>query len=148
MSTRPLILAIVIVTLVPLGVAAEEPVAPATGYVSLLAAGALVVNSGMAVANGISLSSGTSSRRNGVFGLVLGTTTVAVSAVSLAIADDQQTQDFSLLLGAAGMASALTGMLSIKFAGQSGDRVSVAPLVDPFASKHQTKAGLQLKIRF
>ena len=147
MSIRIVIL-IVIVTLIPVGASADEAVGTSVSPMAWLGAGVLVVNGSMAVANGLSLSAGTSDRRNGMFGLLLGSTTMAVSAIGLYKAEDRQSQQFSLLLGAAGMASAVTGMLSIKFAGPSGQKVSLSPLVDPSANDYQAKAGLQLRIQF
>ena len=52
------------------------------------------------------------------------------------------------MLGAAGLASAVTGVLSIKFAGPGGEQLSVSPMVNPFGSKDEAKAGLQPKVRF
>ena len=144
----PLILLFVIVALLPLGAAADEFVGANTDRLGLVAAGALVVNSGVALANGFSLTAGTSSRKNGIFGMILGSTTMAVSAVGYVNADDKQSQDFSLLLGAAGLASTVTGALSVKFSGPRGENVSVSPLVNPFGSDDKAKAGVQLKIRF
>jgi len=139
---------IVIVALIPAGASADETVGTSVGPAAWLAAGALVVNGSVAVANGLSLAAGTSDRRNGKFGLVLGSTTMAVSALGLVMSDNSQSQQFSLVLGAFGMASAVTGMLSIKFATPSGENVSLSPLVDPFAKDHQPTAGLQLKVKF
>lgn len=142
------ILLITIIVLVPVGTLAEEPAKPQTGYVGWLGAGALVVNGSVALANGFSLTNGSSSRTNGMFGVLLGSTTMAISAVSLAVADDDRSQNFSLLLGATGLASAVTGVLSIKFSAPNGDRISLSPLVNPFGSKDSAKAGLQLKVSF
>jgi hypothetical protein len=143
-----IMLAFVIVCLTPIVVSADEYAGSPGGLVAWLGAGAIVVNSGVAVANGLSLTAGTSDRRNGMFGLLLGSTTMAVSAVGLAVAEDRESRTFPLVLGAAGLASAVTGALSVKFAGPGGEQVSVSPLVNPFGSKDEAKAGLQLKIRF
>jgi hypothetical protein len=139
---------VVIIVVIPLGVSADETTGTSTSYLAWVGAGAIVLNSGVAVANGLSLTAGSTNRRNGMFGVVLGSTTMAISAVGLVAADDDQSQNFSLLLGAAGLASAVTGALTIKFAGPSGEHVSFSPLVDPFGSDHKAKAGLQLKILF
>ncbi|UCH85098.1 MAG: hypothetical protein JSW50_05255 [Candidatus Latescibacterota bacterium] len=141
-------LIVVIIVLTSTGVQAEENGVAPTSYQAWVEAGALLVNSSVALANGISLSAGASSRRNGVFGLVLGSTTVAVSAVGLVRAEDERSQNYSLLLGATGLASAVTGALSIKFSAPRGQQVSVSPMVNPFGSKDEAKAGLQLHFRF
>ena len=143
-----IIFLVVVIALIPLGVSADEYSGTPTSGLAWLGAGALVVNGSVAVANGLSLAAGTSSRKNGMFGLVLGSTTMAVSAVGLVAADDEQSRMFPLVLGAVGLASAVTGVLSLKFAGPGGEQVSLTPLVNPFGSKDSAKAGLQLKIRF
>jgi hypothetical protein len=139
---------LVVISLIPLGVSADEYNGAPASALAWLGAGALVVNGSVAVANGISLAAGTSSRKNGMFGLVLGSATMAVSALGLVAADDTESRMFPLVLGAAGLASAVTGVFTVKFAGPSGEQVSLAPLVNPFGSENSAKAGLQLKIRF
>jgi hypothetical protein len=141
-----LILAIVLVT--PASVLADEYDYAGTDNRSWVGTGALLVNSGVALANGFSLAAGTSSHKNGVFGLVLGSTTMAVSAIGLARAEDEQSQQYSLLLGAAGLASAVTGALSIKFSAPRGHQFSVSPMINPFGSEDEAKAGLQIQARF
>ena len=108
----------------------------------------MVLNGSVAVANGLSLGAGTSNRTNGLYGLVLGSTTMAISAVGIARAETPQSRQFSFLLGATGLASAITGALSIKFAGPHGEQVSVSPLFNPFGGEDSAKAGLQLKVSF
>jgi hypothetical protein len=142
------ILLLVIIALIPFAVAADEYSGTPVGAAAWLGAGAIVINGSVAVANGLSLASGMSSRKNGMFGLVLGSTTMAVSALGLVVADDSESRAFPLVLGAAGLASAVTGMLSLKFAGPGGEQVSLTPLVNPFGSEDSAKAGFQLKIRF
>ncbi len=73
---------------------------------------------------------------------------MAISVVGYARAEDERSQRFSLLLGATGLASAVTGALSLKFSGPRGEQVSLSPLINPFGSEHEAKAGFQLKIRF
>jgi hypothetical protein len=147
MFTR-IVFLLAIITVIPFAASADEYNGTPVGVAAWLGAGAIVVNGSVAVANGISLTSGMSSRKNGMFGLVLGSTTMAVSAVGLMVADDKESRAFPLVLGAAGLASAVTGALSIKFAGPGGEQLSVSPLVNPFGSEDEAKAGLQLKIRF
>lgn len=142
------ILLLFIIALIPFAVAADEYSGTPVGAAAWLGAGAIVINGSVAVANGLSLASGMSSRKNGMFGLVLGSTTMALSAIGLAVADDSESRQFPLALGVAGLASAVTGALSIKFAGPGGEQVSVSPMVNPFGSKDEPKAGLQLKVRF
>jgi len=142
------ILFVVVITLIPLTVSADETSGTPVGLVAWLGAGAIVVNGSVAVANGISLTTGMSSRKNGKFGLILGSTTMALSAIGLAIADDSESRQFPLVLGVAGLASAVTGALTIKFAGPGGEQLSVSPMVNPFGSRDEAIAGFQLKIRF
>lgn len=142
------VLIIAVIALIPVGVCADEYDGTPTNYHSWIGAGALLVNSGAAFANGLSLTSGTSNRTNGMFGLVIGSTTMAVSAVGFVTADDDQSRDFSLLLGATGLASAVTGAFSIKFSAPQGQQVSVSPLFNPFASEDKAKAGMQLRVCF
>ena len=141
-------LIIVIITFTPAGVLADEFSGTPTSYQAWVGAGALLVNSGVALANGFSLTTGAANRTNGMFGLVLGSTTMAVSAIGLVRAEDDQSQNFSLLLGATGLASAVTGALSIKFSAPQGHQVSISPLLNPFGSEDEAKAGLQLRARF
>ena len=142
------VLIVAVIVLIPVGVYADEYNGTPTSYRAWVGAGALLVNSGTALANGLSLTTGASNRTSGMFGLVLGSTTMAVSAVGLVTAEDGQSRDFSLLLGATGLASAVTGALSIKFSAPQGQQVSVFPLMNPFGSKDKAKAGLQLQVRF
>ena len=141
-------LLIVFIALIPIGASADEFNGAPANNISWIGAGALVVNSGVAFANGWSLAAGTSNRRNGMFGLVLGSTTMAVSAVALMVADTDETHDFSIMLGLTGLASTATGLLSVKFSSPSGQNVSVAPLINPFGSDDSAKAGLQLRMNF
>ena len=139
---------IAIIALIPAVAGADEITGTQTSYLTWMGAGVMVLNSSVAIANGLSLSAGTSSRTNGLYGLVLGSTTMAISAVGMLRAEGQQSKQFSLLLGASGLASALTGAMSIKFAGPRGEQVSLTPLLNPFGGDDDAKAGLQLKVRF
>jgi len=139
---------IAIIVLMPAVVCADEYKGTSMGPAAWIGAGAIVVNGGTALANGLTLTTGTASRANGKFGLVLGSTTMAVSALGLAVADDDQSRNFSLALGVSGLASAVTGALSIKFSSPQGQQVSVTPMANPFGSKDKIKAGLQLRVRF
>lgn len=141
-------LLIVFIALIPISASADEFTGAPANNVSWVGAGALVVNSGVAFANGWSLAAGTSNRRNGMFGVVLGSTTMALSAVALMVADTDETQDFSIMLGFSGLASTATGLLSVKFSSPSGQDLTVAPLVNPFGSDDSAKAGLQLRMKF
>lgn len=142
------ILLIVIIALIPAGASADEFTGTPSNNLSWVGAGALVVNSGVAFANGLTLATGTSNRRNGMFGVVLGSTTMALSAVALMVADTDQTHDFSMMLGLSGLASTATGLLSIRFSSPSGRNLTVAPLVNPFGSHESAKAGLQVRVKF
>ena len=141
-------LLIVFIALIPISASADEFTGAPANNVSWVGAGALVVNSGVAFANGWSLAAGTSNRRNGMFGVVLGSATMALSAVALMVADTDETQDFSIMLGFSGLASTATGLLSVKFSSPSGQDLTVAPLVNPFGSDDSAKAGLQLRMKF
>jgi hypothetical protein len=147
MVTR-ITLLVVLIALIPIGVSADEFNGAPANNISWVGAGALVVNSGVAFVNGWSLAAGTSNRRNGMFGVVLGSTTMAVSTVALMVADTDETHDFSIMLGLTGLASTATGLLSVKFSSPSGQNVSVAPLINPFGSDDSAKAGLQLRMNF
>ena len=141
-------LLIVFIALIPISASADEFTGAPANNVSWVGAGALVVNSGVAFANGWSLAAGTSNRRNGMFGVVLGSATMALSAVALMVADTDETQDFSIMLGFSGLASTATGLLSVRFSSPSGQDLTVAPLVNPFGSDDSAKAGLQLRMKF
>ena len=132
---------IAVIALLPISVSADEVTGTQTSYLAWAGAGAMVVNSGVALANGHSLTAGTSSRKNGMFGLVLGSTTMAISVVGLVRAEDDQSKNFSLFLGATGLASAVTGALSIKFSAPQGQQVSVTPLVNPFRFQALREGG-------
>ncbi len=147
MATRTILL-IVIIALIPVGAAADEFTGEPANNVSWLGAGALAVNSGVAFANTWSLAAGTTNRRSGMFGVVLGSTTMAISAVALMVADTDQTHDFSIMLGFSGLASAATGLMSIRFSSPAGQDLTVAPLVNPFGSDDSAKAGLQVRMKF
>jgi len=138
----------VFIALIPISASADEFTGAPANNISWVGAGALVVNSGVAFANGWSLAAGTSNRRNGMFGVVLGSTTMAISVVALIVADTVETHDFSIMLGLTGLASTATGLLSVKFSSPSGQKVSVAPLVNPFGSDDSAKAGFQLRMNF
>jgi hypothetical protein len=142
------VIAAFVTALVPVCASADEFTGTPAPSVSWVGAGALVVNSGVALANGWSLASGTSNRRNGMFGVVLGSTTMAVSAVALMVADTDQTHNFSIMLGLTGLASTATGLMSIRFSSPAGQDLTVAPLVNPFGSRDTAKAGVQLRFKF
>jgi hypothetical protein len=146
--TQFCVIAALITALLPMYASADEYTGTPAPTVSWVGAGALFVNSGVAFANGWSLAAGTSNRRNGMFGVVLGSTTMAVSAVALMVADTDQTHDFSIMLGLSGLASTATGLMSIRFSSPAGQDLTVAPLVNPFGSEDSAKAGLQLKFDF
>lgn len=144
-----ILLLVVILVVTPLGVCADEIDGNTqTSYLVWMGAGVMVLNGSVAMANGLSLGAGTADRTNGLYGLVLGSTTMAISAVGLFRAENPQSKQFSFLLGATGLASAVTGALSIKFAGPRGEHVSVSPLFNPFGGRDAAKAGLQLKVTF
>ena len=142
------ILAALVTACLPICASADEFTGTPAPTVSWVGAGALVVNSGVALANGWSLAAGTSNRRNGMFGVVLGSTTMAVSAVALMVADTDQTHDFSIMLGLTGLASTATGLMSLRFSSPAGQDLTVAPLLNPFGSEDSAKAGVQLRLKF
>ncbi len=100
----------------------EEPTAMGGGAVTWLAAGALALNAGAAIANGAALAAGKPDRGHGMFGIVLGGASVAASAATLAFSgDDSHPETFSLVLAGCGLASLVTGYLNVRAAGRGAD---------------------------
>lgn len=101
----------------------SEPTALTGSPIIYLAAGVMAVNAGATIANGAALVAGKPNRQNGMFGLVLGSATVAAAGVGLAAADgDDNSERFSIVLAGCGLASVLTGYLNIKLAGDSSSK--------------------------
>ena len=101
----------------PQSARAEEPTAMGGGPVLYLAAAALALNAGATVANGAALVAGKPNRGNGMFGVVLGSATLAAAAAGFAFADgDTDSETFSAVLAGLGLASLLTGYLNVRAA--------------------------------
>jgi hypothetical protein len=96
----------------------EDPTGIVGSPVIYLAAGALAVNVGATIANGFALVAGKPNRGNGMFGVVLGSATVAAGVVGLAASNgDTNSERFSIVLASCGLASLLTGYFNIRGAG-------------------------------
>ncbi|MBN1504331.1 MAG: hypothetical protein JW952_04635 [Candidatus Eisenbacteria bacterium] len=96
----------------------EEPAGFVGSPLIWLAAGVLVVDAGATVANGAALVAGKPNRENGMFGVVLGSASLAASAVGFVFADgESDSVRFSLVLAGCGLASLLTGYLNVRAAG-------------------------------
>jgi hypothetical protein len=120
-----LLLCLTAVSCLPRPALADDvPTAFAGSPVIWLAAGALAVNVGATIANGAALAAGRPNRGNGMFGVVLGSATVAAGAVSFAFSDgDTDSERFSIVLASCGLASLLTGYLNVRGAGADASGV-------------------------
>jgi hypothetical membrane protein len=105
---------------ISLTVVNSESLADETSYASYspavyVVAGLLVVDVGVSLSNGFSLSRGDPNRLNGYFGLVTGTASLGLVAANLAMEDDEDLRNgFALMMGTAGTASLVLGVLNIK----------------------------------
>ncbi len=92
-----------------------EPTAMAGGPAFYLAAGALAINAGATIANGVALAAGKPDRGRGMFGVVLGGASIAAAAATFAFADENSDpKGFSIALAGCGLASLLTGYLNVR----------------------------------
>jgi hypothetical protein len=94
---------------------AQEPVS--FSPLALVGVGGIVINGSVALANTYSLVRGTPNHTNGSFGLGLGavTTVVALAGLVTSSSGEESTQ-FWLVLGSAGIASAVAGGLNMRAA--------------------------------
>ncbi len=105
----------------------SEPTAMEGGPVMWLAAGALAVNVGATIANGAALVAGKPDRGHGMFGVVLGSASIAAAAASFAFAgEDSDSEGYSIALAGCGLASLLTGYLNVRGAGADSSGVGQA----------------------
>ncbi len=101
-----------------------EPTAFAGSPALYLAAGALAINVGATIANGVALAGGQPDRGRGMFGVVLGSATVAAAAATFALSDgDADSGRFSVVLAGCGLATLLTGYLNVRGAEGNPSRV-------------------------
>ena len=119
-----------------------------------LAAGLLVVDAGVIVANGLAVSAGTAQKANGYFGIGVGVASLGLTAVTYAMTDDKDLRDnFAIFMGTAGTAALVTGMLAVRQAGKIAEeptqfsKLHLSPAV--MSDGNRGKAyGLQLKLDF
>jgi len=119
-----------------------------------LAAGLLVVDAGVTIANGLAVSMGTAQKTNGYFGIGVGVASLGITAFTYAMTDDNELRDnFAIFMGTAGTAALVTGMLAVRQAGKIAEepsqfsRLHVSPAV--MSDGDRGKAyGLQLKLDF
>lgn len=89
--------------------------APEYGALTYIAAGALVVNAGFAVFNGLALGSGTADHKNGKLGFIVGSVTTGAAVAGYAFSDkDDLEEGYFLMLGGCGAAAAVTGWLCMR----------------------------------
>jgi hypothetical protein len=123
----------VIIWVVLVALATQPPAAQAQSAsyspFALVYVGILIVDGGAALANGFALSMDRPDRRNGQFGLVLGTASVLLAGTLYAIDPDHEySEEAALMLGGAGLAAAVTGRFAIRAANRHSDIIpTVAP---------------------
>lgn len=94
------------------GTAAEADVGNGLVYVS---AGVLLVDIGVCVGNGVSLSIGKPDRLNGYLGVVAGVVSFGLVLAGYLMTDDDDLRgDFAVVMGAAGTTSIVLGALNIR----------------------------------
>lgn len=129
--------AIGIVVLVVLAALSAQPPAARAQTASyspfaLVYVGILIVDGGAALANGFALSMDRPDRRNGQFGLVLGTASMLLAGTMYAIDHEHEySEEAALMLGGAGFAAAVTGGLAIRAANRKKTLATVLPTVAP-----------------
>lgn len=111
---------------------AETTVAVSLSPWALVYTGAVIVNSGVALGNGIGLASGNPQRLNGQFGLVTGTATAIVAGVMYAADHEfEYAEEAALILGGSGLVSAVLGRLTVKAADEKDKAPRLSPTVLP-----------------
>ncbi len=104
----------------------SESLADETSYASYspavyVVAGLFVADIGVSLSNGFSLSRGEPNRLNGYFGVVTGIASLGLVAANFAMEDDEDLRNgFALMMGTAGTASLVLGVLNIKQARLAG----------------------------
>jgi hypothetical protein len=107
-------------------------------------AGALIVNCGSALGNGISLAIDNTDRRNGQFGLVVGAASAVVAGVMYGMDHDHEySEEAALMLGGTGLVSAVAGALVIRSANRQETVARFSPTVWP--QKRGVSVGLTIQ---
>jgi len=113
----------------PIAKADEYGLSPA----SYAYAGVLVVNGTVALGNGISMALGNPVRANGQFGLVTGVATAILAGVLYGVYHEHGLNgQAAMVLGGAGLASAVVGWLTIRVAGKKDAAGQVLTSVLPY----------------
>jgi hypothetical protein len=128
---RPLALLVLIACLLfaPETVKADEYQLAGASAFGLVALGLFVVDVGVSVANGFAMSNGTSNKPNGYFSIGAAVASYGMVAAVYAWSDDDDSQQdqFALIMGTAGTAALVTGIMVIRRAGaRSGDSESLS----------------------
>jgi hypothetical protein len=94
--------------------------------------GALFVNGGAALANGLALTMDRPDRRNGEFGLVLGATSMILAGALYAVDHESQySEEAALMLGGAGLVAAVTGGWAIRASRKKEAVLEIIPSIVP-----------------
>ncbi|MBN2071618.1 MAG: hypothetical protein JW814_09200 [Candidatus Krumholzibacteriota bacterium] len=146
-----LAIAITIVILLPSELFSEQVSYSSASYV---VAGILVIDIGSSVANAVSLAADRPNRRNGYFGVAAGIISYGLVAAGYAMTDDDDLRDdFAIVMGGAGTASLVFGVLNMTRAGHDTDdapgisRIEVFPVICPDGRK-STYSGINFKMVF
>ena len=103
--------------------------APSYSPLALVYVGALFVNGGSALANGLALSMDRPDRRNGQFGLVMGSVSMLLAGALYAVDHEHvYAEEAALMLGGAGLVSAVAGGFAIRAANR---QTEIIPTVAP-----------------
>ncbi|UCG51515.1 MAG: hypothetical protein JSW58_15225 [Candidatus Latescibacterota bacterium] len=95
-------------------------------------AGALIVNSGTALGNGISVATGNADRRNGQFGFVIGAASTVLAGVMYGVDHESEySEEAALMLGGTGLVAAVAGALAIRTANRQETASRFSPTVWP-----------------
>ncbi|GEM_PF-3520292 len=139
-------------SLLPTGTARASDTSDAVIIYS--AAAAIIVNGGAAAANGIALLSNNPNRTNGMLGAILGGVSTGAAVVGYIAADGEELEEqYSLVLGALGCASLITGYLNIRAAdsdilsGESAERAFWSPVLIS-EGREGFNIGLSVRIEF
>jgi hypothetical protein len=149
-----LLLSPALILITPLEAAAESDVSYSVHPTAYLAVGLMIVDVGVSLANGLAVARGTANKPNGYFGVGLGVASLGFAGVAYALSDDDDLRDqFAIIMGSAGTAALVTGVLAVRQAGRNTEapegpsnvRVSPAILSDGGGGKAY---GLLLKLDF
>jgi hypothetical protein len=153
MRTLLLLALTALVVLSPVATNAQSGLENAGHPAAYAAAGLLVVDAGVSLANGFAVSRGVANKSNGYFGIGVGVASLGLTAVTYAMTDDKELRDnFTMFMGTAGAAALVTGVLAVRQAGRPAEapsefsRLHLSPAV---MSDGERKAyGLQIKFDF